>query len=319
MKNDTMRIGIDVGGTKIAAGLVNNAGKVMARRKIKTDTVKGYTAVLDQINSLVSALLAEAEARTSVINCIGIACAGQIDRMTQKVIFSPNLNWRDAPLRSDVEAASGIRTFVGNDVNAGTYGEWRFGFNREGSDVVGVFIGTGIGGGLIVNGRMFRGSHGVGGELGHITLNPFGYQCHCGNRGCFEAYCAGSYIEGRVRQRLEAGYRGKLLDIIKGRAETLNPSAIEEGYFLGDELCVEIWTEVIEYLGSALQSIANLLNPELIIFGGGVVKGTKRLIEEARSVMERRAMPASIRGMKIEHARLGNDAALLGAAFLIDE
>ena len=319
MKKDTMRIGIDVGGTKIAAGLVNNAGKVIAHRKIKTDTVKGYAAVLDQINSLVGALLSEAEARRSVINCLGIACAGQIDRMTQNVLFSPNLNWRDVPLKSDVEAATGIPTFVGNDVNAGTYGEWRFGFNREGSDVVGIFIGTGIGGGLIINRRMFRGSHGVGGEIGHITLNPFGYQCHCGNRGCFEAYCGGSYVERRVRERLDAGCRGKLREIIKGRVETLNVRTIEEGYFLGDDLCVEIWTEVIEYLGSALQSIVNVLNPELIIFGGGVVKGTKRLIEEARSVMERRAMPASVRDVKIEYARLGNDAALLGAAFLADE
>lgn len=289
------------------------------RRKVKTDTGNGYTAVVAQIGRLVRALLSDASAKPSAINRIGIACAGQIDRTTQKVLFSPNLNWTDAPLKSDVEAMTGIQTCVENDVNAGTYGEWRFGFGSAASDVVGIFIGTGIGGGLIVNGRMFRGSHGVGGELGHITLNPFGYPCHCGNSGCFEAYCGGSYIEHRVRQRLDSGYRGKLWDIIGGRIESLNVSHVEKGNLLGDDLCKELWTEVVEYLGAALQSIANLLNPELIIFGGGVAKGTKRLIDEARSVMEHRAMPASMSGLKIERERLGDDAALLGAAFLIDE
>jgi len=153
----------------------------------------------------VRSLLSEATAGASAVNSIGVACAGQIDRSTQKILFSPNLNWKDAPLKDDLEAATGIRTFVENDVNAGTYGEWRFGFRGEGLNVVGIFIGTGIGGGLILNGRVFRGSHGVGGELGHITLNPFGYHCRCGNKGCFEAYCGGSYIEERVRQHLAQG------------------------------------------------------------------------------------------------------------------
>ena len=314
-----MRIGIDVGGTKIAAGLVNETGRVTRRKRVKTDTQRGYPAVRDQINLLVRALLSEAGAKPGSVKRIGIACAGQIDRGTQKVLFSPNLNWRHVPLKHDIEMATGIPTSVENDVNAGTYGEWRFGFRGEGSNVVGIFIGTGIGGGLILNGRLFRGAHGVAGELGHITLNPYGYPCHCGNKGCFEAYCGGVYIEHRVKERLSEGYRGKLWDIIEGRIPSLHAGHVEQAYLMGDDLCKEVWREVVEYLGSALQSIANLLNPELIIFGGGVVAGTKQLIDEARGVMARRAMQASISSLKIERARMGDDAALLGAAFVTDE
>ncbi|HME42218.1 MAG TPA: ROK family protein [Syntrophorhabdales bacterium] len=314
-----MRIGIDIGGTKIAVGLISESGQVTKRRKVKTDAHKGYPGVRDQIRGLVAALLSEAGAGATDVGRIGIACAGQIDHATGKILFSPNLNWTDAPLKHDVEEATGIQTFIENDVNAGTYGEWRFGFHREASNVVGIFIGTGVGGGLILNGRLFRGSHGVGGELGHTTLNPFGYQCRCGNRGCFEAYCGGSYIEERVRQRLMQGYRGKLWDIVEGRAGSVHVGRIEEAYLLGDDLCTEIWGEVVEYLGAGLQSVANLINPDLIIFGGGVVKGTQRLIDEALLVMKRRAMRASIAGLKIERARLGDDATLLGAAFVKDE
>jgi len=319
MKKEAMRIGIDVGGTKIAAGLVSKSGQVTFRKKIKTATEKGYPAVKDQVTGLVSALLTEASAEPRDIEGLGIACAGQLDRKTKKVIFSPNLKWTDAPLRQDVEATTGIRTVIENDVNAAAYGEWRFGFRKEGSDVVALYLGTGVGGGLILQGRLYRGSHGVGGEIGHITLNPDGYQCHCGNNGCFEAYCGGSYIEKRLKQHLAEGYRGKLWQIIEGRMEKATVTRLEEGTLLGDALCNRVWAEIVEYLGSALQSIANLLNPELIIVGGGVVTGTKRLLDEARLVMERRAMRASLAGLKVERARMGNDAPLLGAACLIDE
>jgi glucokinase len=319
MKDEPMRIGIDIGGTKIAAGLVNKSGRVITRKKVKTEAHKGYASVREQILRLVRALFSEAGIDAGSIERIGIACAGQIDQRTQAILFSPNLNWSNVPLKHDIEAATGIETFVENDVNAGTYGEWKFGFHGEGSNVVGIFIGTGIGGGLIFNRRLFRGSHGVGGELGHITLNPHGYPCNCGNRGCFEAYCGGSYIVSRVKEHIARGYRGKLWDIVGGRADGLHAGHVEEACLFGDDLCTEVWEEVVEYLGAALQSIANLLNPELIILGGGVVAGAKRLIDDARLVMERRAMQASIAGLKIERARLGDDATLLGAAFVMDE
>lgn len=314
-----MRIGIDIGGTKIMAGLADTEGRVVARRKIKTEREQGYLAVLDKIHGLVRELLSDAGVEYRTVETIGVACAGQIDRAGTRIIFSPNLGWTDVALKQDIERMIGVRTFIENDVNAATYGEWRFGLRGAGDDVIGIFIGTGVGGGLIVHRRLFRGSKGVGGEIGHITLNPDGYPCRCGNTGCFEAYCGGSYIEARVREHLGQGYRGKIWDLIEGRPESLNAGRIEEAYELQDELCRRVWGDVIEYLGVALQSMVNLLNPDLIILGGGVVAGTRRLVHEARLVMERRAMPASVEGVRIERASLGEDGLILGAAFVMDE
>ncbi len=301
------------------AGLVDTEGRVIARRKVKTEQEQGYHAVMHKIQGVVRELLSEAGSTSRDVQRIGIACAGQIDRRATRIIFSPNLNWRDVALKQDVERLTGVETYIENDVNAATYGEWRFGFHREGDTVIGAFLGTGVGGGLILHKTLFRGSNGVGGELGHITLNAGGYRCHCGNTGCFEAYCGGSYIEARVREHLARGYRGKVWEIVEGRPEILNAGHIEAAYELGDELCRTLWAEVIEYLGVGLQSIVNLLNPDLIILGGGVVAGTKRLVDEARLVMEQRAMPASREGVRVERARLAEDALILGAAFVMDE
>ena len=181
--------------------------------------------------------------------------------------------------------------------------------------MVGIFVGTGIGGGLIINRKLYRGYTNVGGELGHITVNPYGYKCNCGNNGCFEAYCGGLYITGRVQEKIKSGYRGRIWDIIGGNVDILQTGHIEEACLSGDEFCVYAWREVIEYMGAAMASIANLINPEVIILGGGVVYGTRYFVDDIRDVMEKRAMPASIRGLKIEKAILGEDSAIMGAVF----
>jgi glucokinase len=314
-----MRVGIDIGGTKIVAGLASEAGRVIRRAQTLTEAAEGYALVRDRIIRLITDVFSAAGVKKANIKKVGLACAGQIDQRRKAVLFSPNLNWRAKPLGRDIEAATGLPVSLENDVNAATYGEWRFGFKKKGVNVVGIFLGTGVGGGLIVNSRLYRGSRDVGGELGHITLNPHGYPCRCGNRGCFEAYCGGSYVIGRARERLEQGYRGKLWEIVGGHPNALRAGHIEEGYYLGDEFCREAWGEVIEYLGVGLQSIANLLNPDLILLGGGFARGAKRLIDEARSVMKQRAMPASIKGLRVERTRLHQDAMILGAAFVADD
>lgn len=311
-----MRIGVDLGGTKIAIGLINDSGAVIGRKRSPTLRDRGYAGVRDALIVLIRGLLEEQNVTLDQISSIGVAAAGQVDATTQKICFAPNLGWIDAPLKKDIESTLGVRVCVENDVNAATYGEWRFGSTGQVEDLVGIFIGTGIGGGLILGGNIYRGFSNVGGELGHITLNPWGYRCNCGNMGCFEAYCGGLYITSRVRQRIEEGYRGKIWQLIGGDVEALHPGYVEEASELGDELCARIWREVIEYFGAALQSIANLLNPEVILLGGRVALGTAHLVDEAAEVMRRRAMPASIERLKIERARLEEDATILGAAFM---
>jgi glucokinase len=311
-----MRIGIDIGGTKIIAALVDEQGLVTFKKKIPTESEKGYAAVRDNIAELIKTIVNEGNTEIKNIERVGIACAGQIDKTTENILFSPNLDWHNAPLKDDIEKLCGINTFVENDVNAAVYGEWKFGLKEVPDDVIGVFMGTGIGGGIIINRKLYGGFSHVGGEVGHITLNPYGYKCRCGNTGCFEAYCGGSYIIERVRTKIEEGYRGKIWDIIEGDVNSLHTGHIEEAYLIGDALCKRIWREVIEYMGAALASLVNLLNPEVIILGGGVVYGSKYFIEDIKAVLEKRAMQASLANLKIKKAILGEDAGIVGAAFV---
>ncbi len=311
-----MRIGIDIGGTKIVAGLVDNSGRVLARKRILVGHRKSYPIVLGAIIQLVRDVLSENDIHAEALERIGVASAGQIDLEFRKILFSPNLGWHNVPLRDDIESALKVHAFLENDVNAAAYGEWRFGAAMGADNVLGVFIGTGIGGGIIIRGRVYRGFRNAGAEIGHITLNPFGYPCNCGNTGCFEAYCGGSYIVQRVKQHIRDGYRGKLWELIHGDIETMNAGHIESGAALGDELCVSVWTEVLEYFGAGLASMVNLLNPQIILLGGGVVYGTHHLIDDVKPIMKKRAMAAALKNVKLVRAKLQEDAAIVGAAFV---
>jgi glucokinase len=305
-----VRIGIDVGATKIAMGLVDGSGRIISRRRILTESRRGYGPIRDRILAEIDGILGESGLSGGDVERIGVAAAGQV--RGDMILFSPNLRWENAPLKADLERATAIETFLENDVNAATYGEWKFGLAQGGVHAVGIFIGTGVGGGLIFDGRLYRGFSGVAGELGHITLNPRGYRCNCGSTGCFEAYCGGAYVVDRVKKRIEEGYKGKVWDLIAGRPEELHAGHIEAAYLEGDEVCTAVWKEVIEYLGIALQNLVNLLNPEVIICGGGVIGGTRQLMEEARGVMEGRALAPSLAGLRLEKATLGEDAVILG-------
>ncbi|HNS15921.1 MAG TPA: ROK family protein [Syntrophorhabdaceae bacterium] len=311
-----MRIGIDIGGTKILAGLIDDSGSVIGKRKVPVGRDKRYEKVRAVIVDLLDDMLREKGLHGRSISKIGIACAGQIEKDTQKILFSPNLRWKNAPLKKDMEERFRVGVFVENDVNAATYGEWRFGLKSKPKDMIGIYPGTGIGGGIIANGALCRGFANVGGEVGHIILNPYGYRCNCGNYGCFEAYCGGSYIVERVRRVMREGYRGKIWEISGGDLKGLHAGHIEEAWMMGDDLCGRIWGEVIEYMGAGMASLVNLLNPEVIVMGGGVVYGTKYLVDEAKKAMEKRAMRASLKGLSVEKGKLGDEAAIIGAAFV---
>jgi glucokinase len=311
-----MRVGIDIGGTKIVAGVVGGDGVVVHSKRIATQTEKGYDGVKEDIIRLVRTVLDEAHIAARAVEQIGIATAGQIEKVSKKILFSPNMGWRNVPLKDDIENAFGIKTCIENDVNAATYGEWKFGLKGVPQDVLGIFIGTGIGGGLILDGKLYRGFSNVGAEVGHTIVNPYGYRCNCGNNGCFEAYCGGAYIVERVKKKIEEGYRGKIFDLIAGDMEHLHTGIIEEAYLLGDDLCVHVWQEVVEYLGAGVASLVNLLNPQIVVFGGGVINGTKYLIDEMNVVLKKRAMDASLKGLEIKKAALGENAALLGVSYI---
>ena len=311
-----MRIGIDIGGTKIIGGIVERKGKVEITHRLPTGGKEGYRRVRERAIELINTILRESGVSRNEIKRIGIAAAGQIDKNSGTIIFSPNLGWHNAPLKKDMEKIFDAEVVIENDVNAATFGEWKFGLKERSRNVIGVFVGTGIGGGIIIDGRIYRGFSNVGGEIGHMIVNPHGYRCNCGNSGCFEAYCGGSYIVDRVRKSIYEGYRGKIWDLVEGNVDKLHTGHIEEAYLLGDTLCKSIWGETIEYMGAGLASLVNLFNPEIIVMGGGVINGSKQLIEDACTVMKKRAMKASLKDVRVERARHGDNAAIMGVAFI---
>jgi glucokinase len=311
-----VRIGIDIGGTKIIAGLVDENGSVIHTKKILTEIAKGYKGIRDDIVILIQDIIQGAGVEKRNIEQIGIATAGQIEKGSCKILFSPNLGWHNVALRNDIEKTINLRTHIENDVNAATYGEWKFGLKGVPKDVLGIFIGTGIGGGLIFDGKLYRGFSNVGAEVGHTILNPYGYRCNCGNNGCFEAYCGGWYIIERVKKMIQEGYKGRIGDIINGNMANLHAGTIEKASLLGDERCASVWQEVVEYLGTGIASLVNLLNPEIVVLGGGVIYGTKHLIDDMKVVLKKRAMTESFKGLRIEKAKLGEESALLGVSYI---
>lgn len=305
-----MRIGVDIGGTKIIVGVVSEKGEVVAKRRIEVQD-KSYESVRKR---LLEEILYVSKGQQ--IKSVGVASAGQIEANSQKILFSPNLGWQDVELKKDLEERLRTKVHVENDVNAATYGEWRFALKAQPKTVIGVYIGTGVGGGIIVEGKLFRGSSNVGAEIGHMTLDPRGPRCNCGGKGCFEAFCGGSYIVKRVKDRLKEGYRGVIYDLLGGEIEKLHTGHVEEAYLLGDTLCEELWKEAAFYLGCALANLLNIFNPEVILLGGGVVYGSRTLLSLARPVMEEYALAASLEAVRLVRASLEEDAAILGACFL---
>jgi glucokinase len=308
-----MRIGVDIGGSKVIVGLLGEQGRVVEKRRIVLER-RDYGYVRDRV---VEEILRLAEGRA--IKGVGIASAGQIEAGTQRILFSPNLGWQDVNLKADMEERLRTKVHVENDVNAATYGEWRFALRGEPKTVIGVYVGTGIGGGMILDGRLYRGSSNVGAEIGHMILDPMGPRCNCGRRGCFEALCGGSYIVRKVKERIEEGYRGRIYEVIEGDLDRLHTGHIEKAFLLGDALCEEVWEEVAFYLGCGLASLVNIFNPDVLLLGGGVIYGSNLLIDLALPSFEAYSLPVSAKNVKVLRATLREDAALMGASFLLEE
>ena len=307
-------IGIDLGGTDIKAGLVSATGELSCQVVLPTHVDAGPKAVASRIAEATREVLAKAdEQRTTDIIGIGLGAPGLIIAETGVVHFSPNFpGWTDIPLVDDVKKALGIQSlpvFMDNDVNAMTLGELRHGAGVGYQSIVALTLGTGVGGGVVIDGQVYHGSRNTAGELGHTVVEPNGRYCGCGNQGCLEAYAGAKNIVERTQEKIAAGSNTKL-------TSELTPKRIAAAAHAGDSLAVEIFAETGVYIGIALTSIAHVLNPEVAIIGGGIAEaGESLLFEPIRNEFTKRAM--DIPGMmKIVPATLGNRAGIVGAAML---
>ena len=317
MADGSLAIGIDIGGTKVAGGVVDSGGRVL--RRARRDTPHRSTSprvVEDTIVSVVDELLST---DSDEVVAVGIGAAGFVAADRATVVFAPHLSWRNEPLRDALAQRVPLPTFVDNDANAAVWAEHRFGAGRGESHLVMVNLGTGIGGGIVIDGRVIRGRHGIAGEFGHMQVVPDGIRCECGNRGCWEQYASGNALVREARVLMSAGSPvvSDLFDRVGGRPEDLTGPLVTEAARDGDPLARELLNEIGRWLGIGMADLAAALDPGMFVIGGGVSAAGDLLIGPAREAFRRQLTGRGYRPeAAIVTAELGNEAGLVGAADL---
>lgn len=321
-------VGVDIGGTKIAAVAVDAAGRLLHR--VRTDTPRQdapslVDAITQSVREVERALAtgdihnAPGQPEPGQIVGVGVACAGFIGEAGSTVVFAPNLPLRHEPLKARLEDALGLPVHLENDANAAAWAEYRYGAGRGAEGMLLVALGTGIGGGIITAGRLLRGEHGMAAEIGHMRVVPDGHLCGCGNTGCFEAYASGTALERRARE-LISGDEARA-DVLRQRCggdpRALRGPMVTSAALAGDPASIELLQEIGRWTGMGIASLVAILDPELIVLGGGLSAADELLVEPARAAFAaeltgrgyRRAAPIVV-------AELGNDAGMIGAAAL---
>lgn len=314
----SVSIGIDIGGTKIAGGLVDSQGRLVERARRDTPA-QDPRAIVEASVDLIRQLAHSARSTGAHDVKVGVACAGYIDRDGANVLFAPNIAWRHEPLRAELGAATGLDVVVENDANAAGFGEFLFGGGVNAEDMVMITLGTGVGGGIVLGGEVFRGSHGVGAEIGHMRLVPHGHLCGCGNRGCFEVYASGSALVRDARALVESGSAraARLSELCGGVPARLKGNHVTQAAHEGDEASIELLAEVGRWLGEGAASLAAVLDPQLFVIGGGLAEAGDLVLEPARRSFADELTGGGHRpAARFTVATLGNDAGVIGAAAL---
>lgn len=311
----TLAIGVDIGGTKILAGTVTADGEIIASARRPTprhDADDVLATVADAVRELV-------DGADSPISSVGIGVAGLVDRECSRVYFAPNLRWAQVPVRTLLQASTGLPVVVENDGNVAAWGEHRFGAGRGIADMVLVTVGTGIGGGIVIDGHLFRGAHGAAGEIGHLNAVPDGRPCGCGRNGCWEQYASGNALvrEARILAADRRSEAGLLLSLGDGTPEGVEGHQITEAASAGDPIAIEAFATVGTWLGRGLADLAAVLDPELFVIGGGVSESGDLLLASARQTLADKLIGQQNRPAPVlRPAELGNRAGIVGAADL---
>ncbi len=311
-------IGIDLGGTKILIGLVEKeSGKVVSHIKKKTKKEKGPENIVRKMVEGVEELLEESGKSFTEISSIGIGSAGQIDRKNGIIIGAPNLDCYNLNLKEILQNKFNIPVFVANDVEVATIGEQKFGAGKGCADFVCVFVGTGIGSAIVKNGHIIYGATGTAGELGHIIVDLNGRPCACGAHGCLEAYASRSAIEARIEGALKKGRKSCISEYLE-EGKAITSSMIRKSIEREDELVTQCVSEASEYLSGGLASVINLINPELIILGGGLIEAVDYFYKQTIKKAKSKSLPVPAEKIRFSKTILGDYSGVIGAA-LLDE
>ncbi len=312
---DALALGIDLGGTKILTAVVNTKGEMLSSDHSITPATEGSKAGIRSILESVTRTLAQARISVADLTAVGLGAPGLSNPETGILFTSPHLpGWKNVPLRDIVEKRLGRKTFLINDANAAAMGELRFGAGRGVRDFIYIALGTGIGGGIIIDGNMYTGSIGTAGELGHMVINDEGPLCSCGNRGCWETLASGTALAREARRRINAGATTSILEHVGGDIYKIDAEAIHKAAQAGDSLATQLIARNAYYLGVGLANVINIFNPEVIIIGGGLSNIGDMLLKPAFEEAGKRAFEQPYRAVRFARPELGGNSGVLGAA-----
>jgi len=310
-------VGVDLGGTKILSGVFDNQLTCHGRNKISTKSERGSEQVIERIARCVRDVVDECDLEMKQIRGVGLGAPGAVDFPAGRVIFAPNLQWTDVPLKKILEKELGVPVFLENDCNVCALGVFVNELNSKPRQLVGIFLGTGIGAGIMFDGELYAGFNGTAGEIGHMVLEVGGPKCGCGNRGCFEALASRTAIFRKIHGAVKDGQKTVLTEMLGPDLKDLRSGDLRKAIRKGDKLVEGIVEEAAEYTGIAVANIINFLNPEVVVLGGGVIDA---LGDEMMAIILETAgdygMDGTTKGVQIIASKEGDDAGIIGAAVL---
>jgi len=310
-------VGVDLGGTKILAGVFTNSLKCIGRSKMSTKTERGAGAVVERVAHCVQDAVDECDLDIKQVRGVGIGAPGSVDPENGKVMFAGNLGWKDVSLKKELEKQLQLPVFLQNDCNICTLGVHEVELEAKPRNMIGIFLGTGIGGGLIIEGRLYSGYTRTAGEVGHMVLEVNGPKCTCGNRGCWEALASRSALFRQVQEAVKDGQKTVLTEMLGSDLKDLRSGDLRKAIKQGDKFVEHIVEEAAKYTGIAVANLINVLNPEVVVLGGGLMDALEDemmpvVVESARE----HAFPGSDKGIKILPSKLADDAGITGGAVL---
>ena len=310
-------VGIDLGGTKIYAAVVNRNGKILATCRKKTKAELGFDKVVERIANCANSAIEKSHISKDLIKGIGIGSPGPLDLVNGKIIETPNLKWKDAPLKDKIEHLLNIPVKIDNDGNVGILGENSFGAGKNAKHMIGLFVGTGIGGGVIVDGKVLHGFNENAGELGHMIIDPNGPVCGCGNRGCLEAFASRLSIEREIRIAALHGEKTNIFDGMNDVNDRIRSKRLAEAFTNKDRAVTSAVQKSAKYIGLGVASLLNIFNPEVIVIGGGVVEAIGQpYVDLVIETAKLNVFAIALRNVRIVPAQLEDDSAVLGASVI---
>lgn len=310
-------VGVDLGGTKILAGIFGPDYECISRMKISTKADRGPAGVIERVVRCVKDALDECDLSLTDVGGVGIGAPGAIDAARGRVIFAPNLGWKDVALKGELERELGVPVCVENDCKLHTLGVYEVELESRPRDVIGVFLGTGIGAGIIIDGKPFRGFNGSAGEIGHMVIDVDGPVCGCGNRGCFEALASRRAIFRTIHAAVQQGQKTMLVEMLGKDLEDMRSGDLRKAVRRGDRFVAEVIDRSAHHTGIAVGNLINLFNPEVIVLGGGIIEQLEHeMMPIIEKVAREHALPGTDKGIQIVATRLGDDAGITGGAVL---